>query len=648
LSFEENRGQAYVTGSTDSTNFPVTPGAFQTENLNGGLKAFVAKLGADGAGLAYSTYFGGSNGDRVNAIAVDAHGNAYVAGETYSYDLPVTPGALQPDNAGGFFDGFVLKLNPAGTSAPYVTYLGGSDWDSAQGVAVGPDGGIHLTGFTYSYDFNVTPFAFQPNRGDGGSDAFVTKLRLDATHYSVTGRVTNQFGVGLAGAEVAVSGGFQASEFTDEDGYYTLPGIPVDSEVMLLAIRFGFTFTPQTVVLRNVTGDVSVSFSGQAPLRISGRILDEFGGGIPTQVTLTSATGDTNFFTGWDGFYYFIVPRGSDYTVTPSHPLYTFEPPSRSVTNALADQIFTFEALPPLSIRGSMTDEEGNRVAGATVTLAGAVNATATTDEFGVYGFNNLPRGGSYTVTPAHGLYNFEPASLEFPNMAGDQTAPFNGTFRRFTLSGRAADSNGAVLSGVEVRLGGGYADLKQTDADGNYSFANLRVGRNYTVTAARPGYAFAPATHNVNDPRADRSANFTGSHLTYAINGRVTDSAGAAGISGATVSLSGSLSATTQTDAQGDYSFAGLPSEGSYNVSASHPSFSCTPATRAFNNLLDNMESDFAGTRRRHQIGGRVSDGAGAALSGVTVTLGGASTATAQTDSFGLYLFADLASGFD
>ncbi|MET0624693.1 MAG: carboxypeptidase regulatory-like domain-containing protein [Pyrinomonadaceae bacterium] len=898
-------GAAYVTGWTDSLSFPVTPGVFQRVNASGGVKAFVTKLGADGASLSYSTYFGGSNNDRANAIAVDAAGNAYVAGETYSYDLPVTLGALQPNNAGGFFDGFVLKLNPTGTSAPYVTYLGGADWDSVQGVAVGPDGGVFLTGFTNSYDFNVSPLAFQPNRGGGGgSDAFVTKLRLDATHYSVTGRVTNQFGVGLEGAEVTASGGFQATTFTDEEGFYTLSGIPVESEVLLLATRFGFTFTPQTVILKDVTGDMSVSFFGHAPLRISGRILDEYGAGMSTQVTLTSAGGTTQVFTYGDGFYSFIVPgggdytvtpgpdaervftppshtfsgligdtsfdfvgtfaprivgrvedewgnglgnvrvtltgpglseprvdttsdygyfffynlergadytvtptepgtnrvfspaelvfndiegpnfvrfnslppvniggrvadahgnavtatvklmgsatrevqtfdsgyfafpdvprggnytvtvtkpgtlytfeppsrgveniqeltfleftalppvrivgrvadrdnnvvratvtlsgtvnrttqvaesgvytfedlpRGGDYTVTPAFPLYTFEPVSQSVTNAQNElNVLPFEALPPLKILGSMIDEEGNRVAGATVTLSGTVNRTTTTNEYGVYSFTELPRGGTYTVTPAHELYNFEPANREFANMSSEQVAVFNAAFRRFTLSGRAADSNGAALSGVDVRLGGGYADLTQTDAGGTYAFTNLRVGHNYTVTPARAGYAFAPASHNVNDPRGDQAANFTGSHLTYTLTGRVTDAAGGAGLGGATVSLSGSLSATTQTDAQGNYAFAGLPSEGNYNVAASHPNFSFTPATRAFDNVLDNVQADFAGTRRRHQIGGRVTDGAGAALSGVTVTLGGAGAATAQTDSFGQYLFADLASGFD
>ncbi|HEX8282893.1 MAG TPA: carboxypeptidase regulatory-like domain-containing protein [Pyrinomonadaceae bacterium] len=903
-------GAAYVAGYTDSTDFPTTPGAFQTANPSGGVKAFVAKFAADGAGLAYSTYFGGSNSDKANAVAIDANGCAYVAGETYSYDMPVTTGALQPNNAGGMLDAFLFKLNPAGTILSYSTYLGGSDWDSAQGVAVGPDRGVYLAGFTFSYDFNVSPFALQPEHGaGGGSDAFVTKLSIDATHYAVSGRVTNQFNVGLADALVTVSGGYDAAALTDAGGNYTISGIPVDSEVMLLATRDGFTFTPQTVVLKDVTGDTSVSFSGPAPLRISGRVLDEFGNRLYTPITLTSAAGTTETFTNWDGSYSFVVPggggggnsgggggytvtpgpdpeyaftppsqtfsgligdvtfdfvgnfsprilggifdengnrlgvvrvtltspgleprvettgmgfftfydlvrgadytvtcveegtnrafapyvindiqgphyititglplvniggrvadadgnavaatvtltgsatretqtfdsgyfafpdvprggnytvtvskpstlwtfepssrsiqnaqelnflefkalppvriggrivdpdnnvvraavtltgtvnrttevneygvymfedlpRGGDYTVTPAYPLYTFAPPSQSLTNAQNEHtFFGFEALPPLVIRGGMVDEDGNRVAGVAVTLTGTENRATTTNEYGVYEFSNLPRGGSYTVTPAHPLYNFEPASREFVNMPADQIAFFNATFRRFTLGGRVVDSNGAALSGVEVVLGGGDAPVTQTDAQGNYAFANVRMGRGYTVTAKRPGYAFAPAVVNVPDPRGDQTVNFTGSHLTYTISGRVTDSAGGAAVGGATVSLGGSLSATTQTDAQGDYTFTGLPSEGNYTVGVTHPNFNFTPASRFFGNLLDNMVSDFAGTRRSHQIGGRVTDGTGAALSGVTVKLGGARAATTQADSQGRYVFIDLPSGFD
>jgi inhibitor of cysteine peptidase len=113
-------------------------------------------------------------------------------------------------------------------------------------------------------------------------------------------------------------------------------------------------------------------------------------------------------------------------------------------------------------------------------------------------------------------------------------------------------------------------------------------------------------------------------------------------------VTLGGSLDATALTNAQGDYTFTGLPSEGNYTVSVSHPHFGFEPGARSFNNLLADASADFAGTRLKRRIGGRVADASGAAVSGATVTLGGASASVVQTDASGSYLFNDLPSGFD
>src|SRR5436309_965995 len=110
----DTSGNTYVTGDTDSNNFPKTAGAFQP-NLHGDFDAFVTKLNPTGSALVYSTYLGGSSNDFGGGIAVDASGNAYVAGATASFDFPTTAGAFQP-NFGGSTDAFVAKLNPAGTA----------------------------------------------------------------------------------------------------------------------------------------------------------------------------------------------------------------------------------------------------------------------------------------------------------------------------------------------------------------------------------------------------------------------------------------------------------------------------------------------------------------------------------------------------
>jgi hypothetical protein len=112
-------GNAYVTGQTSSNNFPTTPGAFQTTFAGLWFDCFVTKLNATGAALLYSTYLGGSGTGQGNGIAVDASGNAYVAGPTSSADFPITPGAFQTKyQAGGYFEPFVSKLSLGAFGSP--------------------------------------------------------------------------------------------------------------------------------------------------------------------------------------------------------------------------------------------------------------------------------------------------------------------------------------------------------------------------------------------------------------------------------------------------------------------------------------------------------------------------------------------------
>src|SRR5439155_8240278 len=120
-------GNAYVTGDTDSSNFPTTAGAFQT-TLDGFLAAFVTKLNPTGSALVYSTYLGGSAFDEGRRIAVGAAGNAYVTGDTRSTNFPITAGAFQT-TLGGSAGAFVTKLNPAGSALAYSTHLGGTNDD---------------------------------------------------------------------------------------------------------------------------------------------------------------------------------------------------------------------------------------------------------------------------------------------------------------------------------------------------------------------------------------------------------------------------------------------------------------------------------------------------------------------------------------
>jgi uncharacterized repeat protein (TIGR01451 family) len=174
-------GDVYVAGQTSSVAFPGTVGGPQPSKA-GDADAFVARLSGDLRSLLQTTYLGGSGFDRATAIAVSPRtGDVYVAGYTYSTDLPGTTGAAQPASAGGG-DGFLARLSGDLTALRRVTYVGGGGADYANAVALAPaTGDVYVAGATSSTDFPGTAGSAQPASG-GGADAFVARLTesLDA------------------------------------------------------------------------------------------------------------------------------------------------------------------------------------------------------------------------------------------------------------------------------------------------------------------------------------------------------------------------------------------------------------------------------------------------------------------------------------
>ena len=276
----DNSGNAYVTGYTASTDFPTTVGVFDTI-LNGNYDAYVTKLNPSGTGIVYSTYLGGSDSDYGYAIAVDTGGNAYVTGFTYSTNFPTTDGAFErnphgydvyvtklnatgtglaystflgygygysiavnnngnayvtgytiasnfPTTTGAFdttydnYDGYVTKLNPAGTGLEYSTFLGGTDADFGQSIAIDSIGNAYVTGYTYSSDFPTTTGAYDTVYND--YDAFVTKLNPTGTgllYSTFLGGSSNDFGYGIA---IDVGGNAYVTGMTQSSGFPTTSG----------------------------------------------------------------------------------------------------------------------------------------------------------------------------------------------------------------------------------------------------------------------------------------------------------------------------------------------------------------------------------------------------------------------------------------
>jgi hypothetical protein len=175
----DSSGNAYVVGTTSSTDFPTIDGSPLT-SAAGAQDVFVSKLNDEGTALAYSTFLGGSSDDLASAITLDDSGNAYVVGMTSSADFPTTSGAFQTSLGSPYkSDAFVAKLNATGTSLIYSTYLGGTDTDMGMAVAVDGSGNAFVAGSAASIDFPTTTNALQTTSSTGGS--FVTQLNASGT-----------------------------------------------------------------------------------------------------------------------------------------------------------------------------------------------------------------------------------------------------------------------------------------------------------------------------------------------------------------------------------------------------------------------------------------------------------------------------------
>jgi hypothetical protein len=222
----DTSGDAYVTGSTQSSNFP-TANALQSTPGGSSGNAFVTKINASGSALVYSSYLGGNEEDDGFGIAVDTSGNAYVTGQTRSTNFP-TANALQ-STLGGSISAFVTKIGPSGSALVYSTYLGGSGIDFGLGIAVDTSGDAYVTGSTQSSDF-PTANALQSTPGGSSGNAFVTKINASGSAlvystYLGGNHVDQGFGIAVdASGNAYVTGLTQSSNFPTANALQSTPG----------------------------------------------------------------------------------------------------------------------------------------------------------------------------------------------------------------------------------------------------------------------------------------------------------------------------------------------------------------------------------------------------------------------------------------
>ncbi len=263
----DGSGNAYVTGSTNSADFPTVNAYNATGDGNTTYSdVFVFKLNSAGNSLVYSTYVSGSHHDLSYGIAIDGSGNAYVTGETRSIDFP-TVNAYDDtgDGSTSYPDVFVFKLNSAGNDLVYSTYVSGSINDYSYGIAIDGSGNVYVTGSTYSTDF-PTVSAYD-DTGDGSTsyrDAFVFKLNSTGNSLLYSTYVSGSYheysyGIAIDGAgDVYATGQTTSTDFPTVNAYNaTSDGSASYNDVFVFKLRI-----PKPIYITSDSDFVTLGFPG--------------------------------------------------------------------------------------------------------------------------------------------------------------------------------------------------------------------------------------------------------------------------------------------------------------------------------------------------------------------------------------------------
>jgi hypothetical protein len=370
----DSDGNAYVTGRTPDTGFPVTKGAFQTTDPepSGTATAFVTKLNTETGALVYSTFLGGSqgssyNGEQGNAIAVDAQGDAYVTGFSFSSNFPTTANAYQTKFKGtiaNYANAFMTELNPAGSAEVYSTYLGGSPVTQSQGGDLGngiaySNGSVYLAGGTSSATFPVagTPFQGKIAASAGNRNAFIARFEYP-TPTSTT--LVSDGSPEPVGAKIT---------FTADVAGESTSGTP--------------------------TGTVSFTIGSATPVVVA---LDDTGHAAYSTTTLAAGVHSVTATYSGDATHLASSSAALSETI--------YGPAASITAAATSSQNGTYGTPLPVALSVTVKDASGDLVPGATVTFTGTglkfSSATATTNAAGVASVTATPTAvGTLTAKAA-------------------------------------------------------------------------------------------------------------------------------------------------------------------------------------------------------------------------------------------------------
>lgn len=467
-------------------------------------------------------------------------------------------------------------------------------------------------------------------------------------NFSITGTVLDENGEPTGGVNVNLSGSQSVATITDEQGGFQFSNLPTIGTYTLAVSKQHYAFIPSSQTITRPAANVAVSFNARLNRHsISGQITRGNGtaiGGVTVrldQSTVDPVTTDSN------GSYSFSeVPAGQNYTVVPSLTDFAFSPSSITFNDLSADKTAHFGGvLTHVSIAGNVVDESGNPLGDVDVSLTGSQVGAQRTDSLGNFRFTSLPVSGTYTVAISKRDYTFATSSQTFDQPADHRSVVFNGRLNRHSIGGRITRANGTGIDGVTVQLANTSVAPITTDSNGNYSFAELAAGQNYTIVPSSTDFDFIPGTSTLLDLSTDKTANFTGNLSHVSIGGTVVDEVGNP-LRGADVVLSGSQSAAAVTDSQGAFQLSRLPVTGTYTVAVSKRHYSFATGSQTFIRPSDYLIVAFSGRLNRHSISGRITWADGSAVSGLTLQLTQSAATVVTTDSNGYYLFAELPAG--
>ena len=454
----DSAGNVYLTGWTSATDFPTTPGAFDSSFNGGGpefqVDAFVTKIDSSGSSLIFSTYLGGERDEWGNGLAIDDSSNVYVVGVTYSTNFPTTTAVFDRSHNGGVGDAFVTKLNPTGTGLTYSTFIGGSEWEEGGSIAVDSEGKAYISGYTESSDFPVTPGALSTNFNGGDSDGFVSKLSVDGSSlvYSTFLGGSGEDGCDLDGGDGIL---------VDPQGNVYVSGETKSSNFPATLGVFDTTFNGRwdgfvTKLNPDASGIVFSTFLGGSHNDRCSGIVAGPGGGV-------FVIGDT---------------ESPDFPVTPD------------------------------ALDGSYNGKQD--------VFAAQLNSSGTQLIYSTYiGGQDIDECDGLALDRTGGLYvTGWTKSADFPTTAGAFDTSQNGDvdvfvlkieFASFRISGAVRTGQGEGIEGVSVVFsnGGGSGT---TYSEENYTHPVVE-GWSGVVIPSKPGYSFTPSSRSYSNVNSEIAA---------------------------------------------------------------------------------------------------------------------------------------------